>query len=162
MNQTDNHFKPAFLDTDSFLKHWQGHRALTRKVFLAFPDDDLMTFSVGGMRPFAKLFQEMIQMAVPSLKGFATGNWETLDFTKEYTKDQLLDMWDKSTEDINTWWAKIPASKFQKNDKAFGQYEGKVFDLILYLLDNEIHHRAQGYVYLRALKIDPPFFWDRA
>ncbi|RYD85889.1 MAG: damage-inducible protein DinB, partial [Sphingobacteriales bacterium] len=32
---------------------------------------------------------------------------------------------------------------------------------ILYFIDNEIHHRGQGYVYLRALGIEPPFFWER-
>ncbi|MGB4400232.1 MAG: DinB family protein [Daejeonella sp.] len=26
--------------------------------------------------------------------------------------------------------------------------------------DNETHHRAQAYVYLRALGIEPPAFWD--
>jgi uncharacterized damage-inducible protein DinB len=35
-------------------------------------------------------------------------------------------------------------------------------DLILYVIDNEIHHRGQGYVYLRALGIDPPPFYDRS
>lgn len=30
----------------------------------------------------------------------------------------------------------------------------------LYLVDNEVHHRAQGYVYLRALGIVPPS-WER-
>jgi uncharacterized damage-inducible protein DinB len=29
------------------------------------------------------------------------------------------------------------------------------------VIDNEIHHRAQGYVYLRALNIEPPHFWER-
>jgi uncharacterized damage-inducible protein DinB len=27
---------------------------------------------------------------------------------------------------------------------AFGQYPGKVYDLVLYAIDNEIHHRGQG------------------
>jgi uncharacterized damage-inducible protein DinB len=37
-----------------------------------------------------------------------------------------------------------------------------VYDLFFYLIDNEIHHRGQGYVYLRALDIEPPFFPDRS
>ena len=45
--------------------------------------------------------------------------------------------------------------------KAFGQYEGRVNDLILYVIDNNAHHRAQGYVYLRALGTEPPPFWER-
>ena len=28
-------------------------------------------------------------------------------------------------------------------------------------IDNETHHRGQGYVYLRALGIEPPQFWER-
>lgn len=31
---------------------------------------------------------------------------------------------------------------------------------LLYMLDNEIHHRGQGYVYLRLLGLEPPF-WER-
>jgi uncharacterized damage-inducible protein DinB len=31
----------------------------------------------------------------------------------------------------------------------------------MYAIDNEIHHRGQGYVYLRALGIVPPPFWER-
>ena len=45
---------------------------------------------------------------------------------------------------------------------AFGQYPGTVQDLILYVIDNEIHHRGQGYVYLRAMGIEPPPFYDRS
>ncbi len=45
---------------------------------------------------------------------------------------------------------------------AFGQYPGVLHDLILYVIDNEIHHRGQGYVYLRALGIEPPAFYDRS
>lgn len=38
---------------------------------------------------------------------------------------------------------------------------GVVHDLLLYVIDNEIHHRGQGYVYLRALGIEPPPFYER-
>ena len=31
--------------------------------------------------------------------------------------------------------------------------QGVLHNLILYVIDNEIHHRGQGYVYLRALGI---------
>ena len=45
--------------------------------------------------------------------------------------------------------------------KAFGAYEGKTYDLLMYVIDNEIHHRGQGYVYLRTLGIEPPAFYER-
>jgi uncharacterized damage-inducible protein DinB len=31
----------------------------------------------------------------------------------------------------------------------------------MYFLDNEIHHRGQGYVYLRELGVEPPAFYQR-
>jgi uncharacterized damage-inducible protein DinB len=36
-----------------------------------------------------------------------------------------------------------------------------IYDLLLYIVDNEIHHRGQGYVYLRELGIEPPPFYER-
>jgi uncharacterized damage-inducible protein DinB len=50
---------------------------------------------------------------------------------------------------------------FGKNFNLFGQYEFPIIENIFYFIDNEIHHRGQGYVYLRALGIEPPFFWTR-
>lgn len=58
-----------------FLAHWQGHRNLTRRVIEAFPDDKLFSFSVGGMRPFSDLANEMLGMAVPMVRGAVTGEW---------------------------------------------------------------------------------------
>ena len=55
----------------------------------------------------------------------------------------------------------IPPSRFAEVDKAFGQWENSGANTILYGIDNEIHHRGQGYVYLRALGIEPPAFWER-
>ena len=31
-----------------------------------------------------------------------------------------------------------------------------------YLIDNEVHHRGQGYVYLRELGVEPPAFYERS
>jgi uncharacterized damage-inducible protein DinB len=80
---------------------------------------------------------------------------------KPTTKQELLQLWDEATEELNTLWPQIPAKRFQENDKFFGQYEGPIYWSILYVIDNEIHHRAQGYVYLRSLGIEPPAFWNR-
>jgi len=45
--------------------------------------------------------------------------------------------------------------------KAFGQWEGRGIDTIQYAINNEIHHRGQGYAYLRALGVEPSPFWER-
>jgi len=76
-------------------------------------------------------------------------------------KANILKKWDEDTELINQYWEQIPLERFQEHRNLFGQYEGIGYSHILYFIDNEIHHRGQGYVYLRALGVTPPFFWER-
>jgi uncharacterized damage-inducible protein DinB len=49
----------------------------------------------------------------------------------------------------------------QFSDPWFGSEPRSHLDRILYLIDNEVHHRGQGYVYLRMLGIEPPAFYER-
>jgi uncharacterized damage-inducible protein DinB len=151
------------LTTDDVLKHWQGHRALTRRTIEAFPDDKLFTFSVGGMRPFAELAMEFIRMAVPIVDGVATGKWVEFNSgsPNPNTKAELLALWDEQTRQLDEKFPTIPPHRFAEIDKAFGQWEMPGIATIQYGVDNEIHHRGQGYVYLRALGIEPPHFWER-
>ena len=157
----------SFISPEALLEHWQGHRRLTRRVIEAFPEEAFATYSVGGMRPFSALALEMIEMASPGIKGFVTGDWGTIDDMEHhtgnpvYSKENILRRWDEVTEEINNGWVKIPAEHFQDVVVAFGQYEQPVYGTVLYFIDNEIHHRGQGYVYLRSLGIEPPPFWDR-
>jgi uncharacterized damage-inducible protein DinB len=154
---------PAGIITPEALReHWQGHRRLTRRVIDAFPEDQLFTFSVGGMRPFGVLALEILTMAAPMVRGVVTGEWETLPDRNPRPKAELLRQWDESTEQIDALWPQIPAERFHETMTAFGQYPGPVYELLLYVIDNEIHHRGQGYVYLRALGIEPPPFYDRS
>ncbi len=149
------------LSPATLLHHWQGHRDLTRRVIDAFPEDKLFQFSIGGMRPFAELAWEFLRMSVPTLKGVATGEWKALEGSLPTTKAELLRRWDEDTAEIERLWPQIPPGRFQEVDTAFGQWEGEVSWILFYVIDNEIHHRGQGYVYLRALGIEPPGFWDR-
>ncbi|MDN3691711.1 DinB family protein [Chryseobacterium tructae] len=152
-----------FMTTDQLLKDWQGHRNLTRRVIEAFPEKELFEFSIGGMRPFAKMATELLNIGGVALKGIIENNMEAYNeegFTPK-TKEELLKKWDEETEVINHYFRQITEARFQETFNLFGQYEFPVYENILYFIDNEIHHRAQGYVYLRALGIEPPFFWER-
>ncbi|MBS1600423.1 MAG: damage-inducible protein DinB [Bacteroidetes bacterium] len=164
--------KENFLDTtvssSDLLEHWQGHRRLTRRVIELFPEDKLFNYSIGGMRPFAEMALEFIGMAEPGLDGVISGEWPSIDqiqHRKEkkpsFTKATLLDRWDEVTQKIEIEWPKISAERFRERDVAFGMWEGTIYGFILYWIDNEIHHRGQGYVYLRSLGIEPPPFWER-
>ncbi len=149
------------MSSQQFLEHWQGHRLLTRRTIDAFPDDKLFSHTIGGMRPFSALAMEFIGMAVPTLNGVITGTWAQFSSPKATTKAEILKLWDESTAEINALWPKISAARFQEVDTAFGQWKMAIYDLLLYIRDNEIHHRGQGYVYLRSLGIEPPHFWER-
>jgi uncharacterized damage-inducible protein DinB len=148
---------------EDLLKHWQGHRALTRRVIEAFPEKDFFEFSIGGMRSFAKLTDELLAIAVPGLRGIVTKETKAFseDSEKLIFKAQYLEKWDQATEEINHYWEKLSIEDFNETFNLFGQYEFPVIQNILYFIENEVHHRGQGYVYLRALNIEPPFFWER-
>jgi uncharacterized damage-inducible protein DinB len=152
----------------AMLKHWQGHRHLTRRTIEAFPEDQFFGYSVGGMRPFSELITEITDIAGQGILGIVTSKWTRVEEMDHFaakaapiTKEEFLQRWDEITADIDALWPQIPAERFQEVDKAFGRYEDTISNLLLYFIDNEIHHRAQGYVYLRTLGIEPPAFWNR-
>ena len=149
---------------EQFLEHYQGHRRLTRKVIEAFPEKEFFNYTIGGMRPFAEMVKELLAIAVPGLTEIISENSSEFDEHRDYgnTKAQFLEKWDQDTEEVNKLWKQLSPERFQENIKLFGQYEGTVQSSILYFIDNEIHHRGQGYVYLRALDIEPPFFYERS
>lgn len=153
----------TFITSANLLEHWQGHRGLTRRVIEAFPEKEFFEYSIGGMRPFASMVQELLAIAAPGLREIVGGNTEELNEHLEHqnSKAYLLASWDQATTEINQLWAQIPEEKFTETILAFGQYEGTVWSTILYFIDNEIHHRAQGFVFLRSLGIEPPYFWQR-
>lgn len=145
------------------LDHWQGHRSLTRRVIAAFPEEEFFIHSIGGMRPFADMITELLSIATPGLREIVTGQSAPLNehLEHENNKAKVLHAWDEATKEINALWLQIAPERFQETIKMFGQFEGTVRWSIFYFIDNEIHHRGQGYVYLRSLGVEPPAFWDR-
>ena len=116
------------------------------------------------MRPFAEMVMELLAIAGPGIREIESGQTAELkeNFDHRNSKEYLLDLWDETTDIINTSWQKIPIERFTETSAAFGQYEGTKLSHILYYIENEIHHRGQAYVYLRALGIEPPLFYDRS
>ena len=74
------------------------------------------------------------------------------------TKAEVLALWDRATEIIDREWKEVgdytQSLTIYQMTFSFAQW-------ILYAIENESHHRGQGYTYLRALGIEPPFFWAR-
>lgn len=152
----------SILTSENLLKHWQGHRTLTRRVIDLFPEEDFFNFSIGGMRTMAQLTNELMSIGAPALKAIV--NREVSAYVEPEnlkTKADYLKQWDADTQTINQYWQQLKDEDFPQMFNLFGQYEFPIIQNIFYFIDNEIHHRGQGFVYLRALGITPPFFWER-
>lgn len=150
------------ISPEALLAHWQGHRRVTRRVIAAFPAEEFTSFTIGGLRPFSALASEILGMAVPTTSGVLTNEWATHAAPPVSTQGEVLKEWDAQTAQLDELFPKIPIERFQETVTAFGQWTFPVHDLFLYVIDNEIHHRGQAYVYLRALGIEPPHFYDRS
>lgn len=152
------------LDADTLLAHWLGHRRLTRRTIEAFPDDALFAYHAPGMRSFGAMIHEIDTYLRPVLQGAADGAWR---WPREYAsstptdKADLLAAFDVATADLETYLPRIPSERFLALDRPLPSREEPVVATLLYFLDNEIHHRAQGFVYLRELDIEPPAFYRR-
>lgn len=114
MTETGN----AVITPTQLLEHWQGHRRLTRKVIEVYPNDKLFDYSVGGMRPFANLLMEIIDVAGGGIEGIATGKWKPMDQLSHVTgngpknKEQFLQQWDTVTEQVDQLWLQITPGRF--------------------------------------------------
>lgn len=153
----------AIITPEELLKHWMGHRGLTRKMIEAFPEKEFFEYTIGGMRPAAKLIQEMLDVSGGGVREMAGGESGPIEghAVTATTREEMLAIWDENTAELAENLVKIPLEKFHDRILSFGMYDGTYWGNIFYFLDNEIHHRAQAYVYLRALGIEPPAFWDR-
>lgn len=169
MTQTES--VPTLLTPTTLLTHWQGHRRLTRRVIETFPEDQpgdqpgdqLFSFSVGGMRPFGVLAWEMVTISTYLMNALQTDQWGAETMSREpkpQERTALLAEWDTLTARLD---AELPGTSSvlltTEKDLPFGRQTPTA--AAFYMIDNEVHHRGQGYVYLRALGIEPPPFWER-
>lgn len=156
-------FIPALVTSETLLSHWQGHRGLTRRVILTFPEDALFTFTPAPpLRPFGEMAWEVVGLVDYLLRGLDTGDWSWSPPTQQPPHDRaaLLAAWDEQTPRLDAALPTFPIPRLlEKQDMAWGHFSP--LETAQYLIDNEIHHRGQGYVYLRALGVEPPAFYER-
>lgn len=126
----------------------------------AFPEKELFSFSIGGMRPFSEMIKEFIgiwdYILAEALKEQHISLFEQDKFPA--TKTELLALRDQILVSLLS-----ECQKIQDYGQEISPYQMKfsIAQWILYIIENETHHRGQAYVYLRALGIQPPFFWKR-
>ena len=148
------------LTPEALLTNLKDVRALTRNVIEAFPEKELFEFSVANLRPFSQMVEEFLMITnyifTETLHEKHTPFYTEGQFPT--TKAEVLALWDRATEILDREWTKVgnytQSLTIYQMTFSFSQW-------ILYAIENESHHRGQGYTYLRALGIEPPFFWAR-
>ena len=154
---------PRVLTVADILAHWQGHRRLTRRVIEAFPEDRLFSFTAAPpMRTFGELALELWGMTGYHLKGLTTDDWswQPPEASGLNTRAAVLQAWDAQTPQLDSAFAGVEPGWFTTpQDMAWGRFSPQ--QSVAYAVDNEIHHRGQGYVYLRALGLEPPPFFEQ-
>lgn len=154
----------TLLSPAELLAHWQGHRDLTRRTIEAFPTEGFAGHHAPEMRPFVEMACELAGMVDYQLGWFRTGqpHWqESTPPKKPLSQAEVLAWWDRQTAELD---AAVPAVSLDTwltpVDTPFGRMSP--LTSVMYLIDNEVHHRGQGYVYLRELGVTPPAFYERS
>ena len=148
------------LTPEALLTNLKDVRALTRNVIEAFPEKELFEFSVANLRPFSQMVEEFLMITnyifTETLHEKHTPFYTEGQFPTN--KAEVLALWDRATEILDREWKEVgdytQSLTVYRMTFSFAQW-------ILYAIENESHHRGQGYTYLRALGIEPPFFWAR-
>ncbi len=153
----------SLLTHATLLEYWEDHRRVTRRTIEAFPDDQLFGFQPAPpMRSFGEMMLEVINIVEPNLRGWVTGEWKGDEkYTDLNSKQTLLNAWDQVSALLHEEWGKISEERLLEVEPGYlyGGPPQPHIDRVLYLIDNEIHHRAQGFVYLRLLGLEPPLFY---
>ena len=148
------------LTPEALLTNLKDVRALTRNVIEAFPEKELFEFSVANLRPFSQMVEEFLMITnyifTETLHEKHTPFYTEGQFPT--TKAEVLALWDRATEIIDREWKEV--GDYTQSLTIY-QMTFSCSPWILYAIENESHHRGQGYTYLRALGIEPPFFWAR-
>ena len=152
-----------------FWQNWEENRRLTLKVAHSFSDEQLLKAKpVPQMRPFARMLLEIAGLEHFFIRGLAEDIWEWVP--DETTRPQIADAQEVFTilDEIKGYtshaWPNISEKKLltvHPSPPSFAGPDAPPLDWLQYALENEIHHRAQGYTYLRCLGVEPPMFWDR-
>lgn len=148
------------------LESLEGNRRLTLRTIESFPAEALFAYTpTEPLRPFAEMVKEILGLETALVRGVATAQWvfEPEAFTAVKSKQELLVACEAVRRQTLGYWPQVTAERLAavEPDPFFGGGEQRLFDRLFYALENEIHHRAQGYTYLRLLGIEPPPFWER-
>ena len=149
-----------------FWAQWEGHRRLTLRAARAFPADKLLSFSPKApLRPFGVMLDEIARIERAYVRGLAEDKWEWDPKNPAPATDAAtaIAFLEEARAYTRRCWGGLSAETLltPREDPFFFGADKRPYDWLVYCLDNEVHHRGQGYVYLREIGIEPPPFWER-
>lgn len=150
-----------------FINVWEDNRRLTNSISNALLEAGAADkVIVPGMRPFRELLLEIYGIEQWDVRGLAYDRWDFQALPETLQTGPIEDVIEfgrSVRDDTRRLWADIPDGEFTKMRPSPAPYvpEGTAIDWLTYALENEIHHRGQGYVYLRLLGHEPPAFYIR-
>ncbi|ASK62368.1 damage-inducible protein DinB [Virgibacillus phasianinus] len=153
------------ISKEELMEILEGNRRLTIRVIEAFPADKLFDYApVEPLRPFSAMVKEILNVERAFMRGIAQDEWEYKDqFTDVSTKENLLESCEQVRAETRGLWKSVTEERLAEvmDDPFFNAPPQSHFERLQYSLENEIHHRGQGYIYLRMLGIEPPAFYIR-
>ncbi|MBO0992610.1 DinB family protein [Bacillus sp. SD088] len=152
------------ISKEEFMEILEGNRRLTTRIIEAFPEDRLFQYKpVEPLRSFSEMVIEVLNIEKAYMRGIALDEWEYSNpYEKVATKEELLTACKDVRKQTQELWPSVTEEtlSIKIEDPLFGGRQSHI-ERLQYALENEIHHRGQGYIYLRMLGIEPPAFYDR-
>ncbi|MBT8397904.1 MAG: hypothetical protein HKO65_03780 [Gemmatimonadetes bacterium] len=153
------------------VRYWENVRAVTLEYMDIYPPDSLDFKPVDSVFTARDQFQHLISSETMFVRGWLDGLWE---FPWREGRWCAVDLVDDSFEYLDG----LKRYYEQVHLRALGFLRGlppeggsrvlrthlgdlSIDAMVLYAIDEEIHHRAQIAVYLRMLGTHPPFFGQR-
>ena len=148
---------PGITDEISTLsEHLERFRGVTLQTLDLVPDDKLPWRPAEGLWSFAQQFLHIAQTEDFYAQGFFSGDWDLGRFappagplTREMVKEKL-----RETRAFTLDPARLDSIATVPNIPV----QWSLRSWLWYLVEHEVHHKAQLALYLRQIGVTPPFF----
>ena len=152
----------SIVERDIIIEHLERFRGVTLQTLDLVPDDQLNWKPVEGMRSFAEGFLHIAQVEEFYCSGIFGGAWSfevmqmpDIPLTKDLLKLRLSQS--RSGTLANLRKIDLPAlDEIVSVPHIPTQWPAKSW--LWYLVEHEVHHKAQLALYLRLIEAVPPFF----
>ena len=121
------------------------------------PDSILLKIPAEGTRPLGEVILHMIRSLEFYIRGIVNNHWEALPYNimAFNTIPEIVNLYQSVVNTIETFLENLSMDKLNENVTNFSRPATKA-ELLLEVIEHNIHHRGQLSVYYRLLNIDPP------